>query len=113
MYIAVRALDPRAIAISGPILRARRATLRPVMTPPTAAPTPIPFEVIKVSPLEVELDRSNPRLRSEERQLDEPALLEVMMGRFRLEDLGRSIAARGFLNYDPIFCFRVGGGKET
>ncbi len=59
-------------------------------------------ETRQVSPLEVELDPYNPRLTLEEEGSSQAALLEIMIKRFKIEELAESILASGFNPFDPI-----------
>lgn len=59
-------------------------------------------ETRRVSPLDVELDPYNPRLTLEEEGSSQAALLEIMVRRFKIEELAESILASGFNAFDPI-----------
>jgi hypothetical protein len=59
-------------------------------------------ETLRVGPLDVELDPYNPRLTLEEEGSSQAALLEIMIKRFKIEELAESILASGFNPFDPI-----------
>lgn len=59
-------------------------------------------EPMKLNPLELNLDPKNPRLRREEQGTGQERLLEIMIERFKLEELGESIVTSGFVEFDPI-----------
>ena len=56
----------------------------------------------RADPRELHLDPSNPRLRRDERGATQERLLEVMISRFKVEELADSIATSGFIELDPI-----------
>lgn len=66
-------------------------------------------QVVEVDPRSVRLDPENPRIPSEHRVDDQDELLGFVAKKFKVDDLARSIASRGFLNVDPIICFEEGG----
>ena len=51
---------------------------------------------------ELSLDPRNPRLRRDERGASQERLLEVMISRFKVEELADSIVTSGFIELDPI-----------
>ena len=58
--------------------------------------------ICQVDPLDLELDPKNPRLTSEEEGSPQPQLIKIMIERFKIEELGESIIASGFLEFDPL-----------
>jgi hypothetical protein len=74
------------------------------------APDDTPFVVRDLDPLEgLWLDPYNPRLRAAEEGLNPTKLLEVMIKRFRVQELAESIVASGFLTFDPIVAVEEDG----
>lgn len=63
-----------------------------------------------LSVLEIQLDPENPRLDPEDHDKDQAELLELFARRYKLEELGASIVEAGFIDRDPIICFRRNGG---
>src|SRR4026208_207093 len=66
------------------------------------------FEAIDIEPTALKLDPENPRLMPSERGGTQDELRRVLLSRFKLEELGESIVAAGFVNLDPIICYRDG-----
>ena len=66
-------------------------------------------EELPVSPLDLRLDPFNPRLSRDEEGSGQEKLLEIMLRRFRLEELADSIIAIGFQPFDPIIVTREKG----
>ena len=64
------------------------------------------YDEARLDPLELRLDPQNPRLRRDERGAGRERLLEVMVERFKLEELAESIVTSGFIEFDPIIAFR-------
>lgn len=58
---------------------------------------------------ELELDPYNPRLRSEEEGKDQETLLEIMIRRFKIEELADSIISAGYLPFDPLIGYAHNG----
>jgi hypothetical protein len=67
------------------------------------------LEEILIDPLDIELDPNNPRLSPSERGSAPAKLLEILISRFKLEELGESIVASGYTDLDPILAYRAGG----
>lgn len=59
-------------------------------------------EVRALSPLDMLMDPNNPRLRREEQGSGQARLLEIMIERFKIEELAESIVTSGFAEFDPI-----------
>lgn len=55
-----------------------------------------------MSPLDLELDRHNPRLTGAEEGSSPEELLRIMIERFKIEELAESILAAGFIPFDPL-----------
>ncbi len=55
-----------------------------------------------LSPLNILLDPENPRLSPDEQGGTQPQLLAILLKRFKLVELGRSIASSGFIPFDPL-----------
>jgi len=62
---------------------------------------PVPIKLL-------DLDPNNPRLSADEEGLSQDALLQIMVERFKIDDLAESIIAAGFRNFDPIVGWREG-----
>lgn len=60
-------------------------------------------------PLSLLLDPHNPRLLGSEEGASQSRLLEVMIARFKAEELAESIVASGFLKFDPMLGVRDDG----
>src|ERR1051325_9176599 len=56
----------------------------------------------KHNPLQLKLDPQNPRLSSAEEGSDQPKLIEIMIERFKIEEIAESIIAAGYLPFDPL-----------
>lgn len=65
-------------------------------------------EVKGCDPLSLLLDPENPRLRRSERGSSQPELLRIMIERFKVEELARSIIAGGYYPFDPIVAYEQG-----
>lgn len=61
-----------------------------------------------MSPLEIDLDPRSPRLHPDERDSTQAELIEIMIRRFRVVDLGESIAETGYSDFDPLIGYRDG-----
>lgn len=59
-------------------------------------------KLVSKSPLKILLDSENPRLTPEEQGGEQHELLEVLNQRFKLLELGRSIATSGYMTFDPL-----------
>src|SRR5829696_7410715 len=59
-------------------------------------------EVKELNPLKLDLDPHNPRLSLDEEGSDQPKLLEIMIERFKVEEIAESIVAAGYLPFDPL-----------
>jgi hypothetical protein len=59
-------------------------------------------EIKNLDPLKLKLDAHNPRLSLEEEGSDQPKLLEIMIKRFKVEEIAESILAAGYLPFDPL-----------
>jgi hypothetical protein len=62
-----------------------------------------------LDPLDLLLDRHNPRLLGSEEGTAQSRLLEVMISRFKAEELAESIVASGYLKFDPMLGTREEG----
>jgi hypothetical protein len=62
----------------------------------------------KHSPLDLQLDPYNPRLSAEEEGGSPAALLQIILERFKLEELAQSFIASGYLPFDPLIGRRSG-----
>jgi len=60
----------------------------------------------KHNPLTLKLDPQNPRLSSAEEGSDQPKLIEIMIERFKIEEIAESIIAAGYLPFDPLIGLR-------
>jgi hypothetical protein len=79
------------------------------MMPKTVYKAQVPTgERRKVNPLDVNLDPHNPRLSSEEEGSDQPKLLQIMIERFKVEEIAESIIAAGYLPFDPLIGLEEG-----
>lgn len=58
---------------------------------------------------ELQLDPYNPRLRKDEEGRREGALIEVMLDRFKIEEVAESIIAAGWLEQDPLIAVEEDG----
>lgn len=67
------------------------------------------YQTKSVNPLDALLDPENPRLWRDERGLSQNRLIEVMLERFKIEELADSILASGFIGFDPIVGHEVDG----
>jgi hypothetical protein len=65
--------------------------------PKTAEP-----EIKHIDPLKLKLDSHNPRLSLEEEGSEQSKLLEIMIERFKVEEIAESILAAGYLPFDPL-----------
>jgi hypothetical protein len=63
----------------------------------------------ELSPLDIGLDPDNPRLSSEERGSSQDQLREIMIRRFKIDELGASVAASGFIDLDPLIGYEEDG----
>lgn len=68
-----------------------------------------PFDDETASPLALALDSFNPRLSRDEEGSGQVKLLEIMLRRFKIEELAESIIAIGFQSFDPIIATREKG----
>ena len=59
-----------------------------------------------LSPLEIQLDPCNPRLSAEEEGSSQAQLIEIMIKRFKIEELAESIIESGYLPFDPLVGYR-------
>lgn len=56
-----------------------------------------------LNPLNIQLDPRNPRLTKEEQESSLPdQLIEIMVERFKVEEVGESIVATGYIPFDPL-----------
>lgn len=62
----------------------------------------------KHSPLDLQLDPYNPRLSAEEEGSSQPELLQIILERFKIEELAQSLTASGYLPFDPLIGYRSG-----
>lgn len=67
---------------------------------------PPSIQIDSANPLDIRLDPDNPRLPPAQRGGDQAELIQLLIRSFHLDDLGRSIAEKGYLPYDPIVTFR-------
>ena len=58
---------------------------------------------------ELRLDPLNPRLRKDEENSDEAALIGIMLSRFKIEEVAESILAAGWLDQDPLIAVTEAG----
>jgi hypothetical protein len=65
-------------------------------------------ETKTLSPIDIRLDPNNPRLSPDEQGNSESDLLAILLKRFKLVELGRSIASSGFIPFDPLVGLRDG-----
>ena len=70
---------------------------------------PAAFTLERASPLDIDLDPQNPRLASYERGAAQDQLLQLMISRFKLEELAESIISAGYLPFDPLIAWRHEG----
>ncbi len=57
----------------------------------------------RLNPLEVKLDPQNPRLsREHDKESSPEELLEIMIERFKVEEVAWSIVATGYIPFDPL-----------
>lgn len=63
----------------------------------------------EVNPLDVLLDPNNPRLPAMDRGSDQSRLLEIMITRFKVEEVAESIIAEGYVALDPVLVWKEGG----
>src|SRR5258706_5163106 len=61
-----------------------------------------------LDPLELNLDPLNPRLSAAEEGSGQPKLIEIMIERFKIEEVAESIMAAGYLPFDPLIGLREG-----
>ena len=59
-------------------------------------------QVEPANPLELYFDPGNPRLRRDEQSASQERLLNVMISRFKVEELADSIVTSGFIEFDPM-----------
>jgi hypothetical protein len=59
-----------------------------------------------LSPLVIDLDPENPRLTADEQGKPQEELLEILLVRFKLVELGTSIVASGYNAFDPLVGLR-------
>lgn len=57
---------------------------------------------------DLQLDPRNPRLRRDEEDSPQDRLIEIMLRRFKIEELAESIVASGYLPFDPMIGYRGG-----
>lgn len=62
-------------------------------------------KVESLDPRDLDLDPKNPRLRRDEQGADQRHLLQVMIDRFKVEELAESIVKSGFIGFDPILAY--------
>lgn len=67
-----------------------------------AAPEKVQLDALT----ELLLDPKNPRLRRDEENSDQSRLIEIMVTRFKVEELAESILASGYLPFDPMIAYR-------
>ena len=58
------------------------------------------------NPLGIKLDPYNPRLSAEEEGSSQAQLIEIMIKRFKIEELAESIIESGYLPFDPLVGYR-------
>lgn len=58
---------------------------------------------------ELFLDPLNPRLRKDEENADQATLIEIMLRRFKIEEVAESILAAGWLDQDPLIAVQEDG----
>jgi hypothetical protein len=63
----------------------------------------------QMNPLGIQLDPYNPRLSAEEEGSDQAQLIQVMIRRFKIEELAESILESGYLPFDPLVGYRTDG----
>lgn len=68
------------------------------------------WTIRRLNPLDIDLDPHNPRIPLSLRNegLSQGDLLRILNERFKLEDLGRSIAASGYTDLDPLIGYEDG-----
>lgn len=59
------------------------------------------------------LDCDNPRFSALERGQDQQAALRILVERFKLEELAKSILSSGFLTFDPLVGYRSGPAPDS
>ena len=64
------------------------------------------FQAETVDPLRLLLDPKNPRLSRREHTEDQSRLLEIMINRFKIDEVAESVISSGYIPLDPILCFR-------
>ena len=77
------------------------------MTEP--APATAAGQTARVETLSLELDPHNPRLSQDEEGSPQPTLLQIMIERFKIEELAESILASGFNTFDPLVGWQHNG----
>lgn len=80
---------------------AKKATAHQKKTPRERRPTSV-----QISPLKIELDPDNPRLPPSRKPRNQAQLLELLVKRFKLDELGKSIATTGYIPNDPLIGYR-------
>ena len=58
---------------------------------------------------EIDLDPYNPRLRAAEEGSPPDKLLQIMINRFKIDELAESIISGGYLAFDPMLAYRLDG----
>jgi len=62
----------------------------------------------EADPLSLELDPRNPRLALAEEGSSQARLLEIMLDRFKVEELAESILSSGYNTFDPLVGWKDG-----
>ena len=76
---------------------AKKATARQRNIPPEHK-----TKSVQITPLKIQLDPGNPRLPPSRKPRSQAQLLELLVQRFKLDELGKSIAATGYIPNDPL-----------